>query len=416
MPRQKVEFANRNGHTLAGALELPDSGQPQAFALFAHCFTCGKDVVAATRIARTLADQGIAVLRFDFTGLGGSEGDFANSTFTGNVADLQSAARFLAEHYQAPKLLIGHSLGGAAVLVAARRIDSVVAVVTIAAPATPEHVQHLFADQTCDIEQTGRAEVNIGGRPFELGAELLEDLNRWPIAETVGELRKPLLIFHSPVDKTVSIDEAAKIYQAAKHPKSFVSLDDADHLLSRQQDADYVALTLTAWASRYLNVLVPQTQSRDRPAVAVGEVLVTEQDTHFLRGLYTADHQWQADEPTDKGGSNLGPTPYDLLLMSLGACTSMTLRMYAEHKKLPVGNITVRLTHRRIHAEDCQQCESKDGMVAELERVIDYDGELTTEQHQRLLEIADKCPVHKTLTGEVCIKTTYGRVTASSDK
>lgn len=268
MPRQKVEFTNTKGHTLAGALELPDSGSPKAFALFAHCFTCGKDVVAATRIARTLADQGIAVLRFDFTGLGGSEGDFGNTTFSSNVSDLEAAATFLAEQYQAPALLVGHSLGGAAVLAVARRIESVQAVVTIAAPASPKHVEHLFADRACDIRQTGRAPVTIAGRTFELGAELLDDLDNWPLDETIGALRKPLLVFHSPTDQVVDVAEATKIFTAAKHPKSFVSLDDADHLLSKQQDADYVALTLTAWASRYLKLEPLKPQSQDRPAVA----------------------------------------------------------------------------------------------------------------------------------------------------
>ncbi len=221
----------------------------------------------------------------------------------------------------------------------------------------------------------------------------------------MGALRTPLLIFHSPVDQVVNVDEAAKIFQAAKHPKSFVSLDDADHLLSDQSDADYVALTLTAWASRYLQLDPVKPQSHDHPTVKTGEVLVTEQDAHFLRGLYTGDHQWQADEPKDKGGSNQGPTPYDLLLMSLGACTSMTLRMYANHKKLPMENLEVRLKHTRVHAEDCQDCEAKEGMVSEIVRELSYDGSLTDEQHQRLLEIADKCPVHKTLMGEIRIRT-----------
>ncbi|MBU2884951.1 alpha/beta hydrolase, partial [Gilvimarinus agarilyticus] len=288
MSRHKVEFTSTEGHTLAGALELPDNGTPKAYALFAHCFTCGKDVVAATRIARTLANQGIAVLRFDFTGLGSSEGDFANTTFSSNVTDLEAASLFLARQYQAPSLLIGHSLGGAAVLAVARRLDSVQAVVTIAAPASPSHVEHLFADQACDIRQTGRAPVTIAGRTFELGAELLEDLGKWPLTDTIAALRKPLLIFHSPVDLVVDVTEATKIFKAAKHPKSYVSLDDADHLLSRQKDADYVALTLTTWASRYLKLDPPPVQSQDRPSVEPAEVLVTEKNTQFLRGLYSA--------------------------------------------------------------------------------------------------------------------------------
>lgn len=413
MARRKIVFPNRKGQSLAGALELPENGQPKAIALFAHCFTCGKDVVAASRIARALADQGIGVLRFDFTGLGGSDGDFGNTSFSSNVKDLEAAAEYLEREYRAPRLLIGHSLGGAAALVAAKRISSIEAVVTIAAPASPQHVQHLFADQACDIRAQGEAEVDIGGRPFTIGADLLEDLEQWPVERILGDLRKPLLIFHSPMDRVVNIEDAAKIYMAARHPKSFVSLDDADHLLSRQADADYVALTLTAWASRYLNLAQPHTQSQDRPEVDRSEVLITEQDTHFLRGLYTADHQWLADEPKAQGGGNRGPNPYDLLLMSLGACTSMTLRMYANHKNLPIENIQVRLRHHRSHAEDCKDCEQKDDMVHNIERLISYEGALTKEQHQRLLEIADQCPVHKTLTHEINIQSRMAEPTSN---
>ena len=405
MSRIRVEFPNRLGHKLAGALELPTEGEPRAMAIFAHCFTCGKDVVASSRISRALADQGIGVLRFDFTGLGGSDGDFGDTSFSTNLADLEDAAQWLAEEYDAPRLMIGHSLGGAAALVAGKLIDSIEAIVTIGAPATPQHVEHLFAHRSKDIRAQGQAKVNIGGRPVNIGTDMLEDLEQWPLEKTLEGLDKPLLIFHSPVDQIVNVNEAAKIYQAAKHPKSFVSLENADHLLTKEADADYVALTLTAWASRYLDLASPQLQSQDRPKVTPGEVLVTERDAAFLRGLYTSDHQWLADEPKDKGGSNLGPSPYELLLMSLGACTSMTLRMYANHKKLPIENIQVHLSHKRIHAQDCAECETQDGRVDEMERIIEYQGQLTEEQHQRLLEIADKCPVHKTLEGEIKVHT-----------
>lgn len=404
MARRKVEFTNRKGETLAGALELPD-GQIKAMALFAHCFTCGKDVIAASRIARALADQGIGVLRFDFTGLGGSDGDFASTSFSTNVSDLECAAEFLADKYSAPRLLIGHSLGGAAALVAAKRIDSVEAVATIAAPASPSHVQHLFADKACDIRSDGQAEVDIGGRNFNIGADLLEDLEQWPVEKILSNLRKPLLIFHSPRDQVVDIQEAERIYEAAKHPKSYISLDKADHLLSERADADYVALTLTTWASRYLNLDQSETAEPDRPQVAGGDVLITERDAKFLRGLFTADHLLLADEPEASGGGNQGPNPYDLLLMSLGACTSMTLRMYANHKELPIENIKVRLRHGRVHAEDCEDCEHKSGTINKIKREISYEGDLSKEQHQRLLEIADRCPVHKTLTGNLEVTT-----------
>lgn len=252
MPRLKVEFKNHQNQTLAGALELPESGAPKAMAVFAHCFTCGKDVVAASRIARALAERGMGVLRFDFTGLGGSDGDFASTSFSTNVSDLEAAAQFLAQEYSAPCLLVGHSLGGAAALAAAKRIDSITAVATIAAPATPQHVRHLFADQACDIRSQGQADVCIGVRQFSIGADLLEDLEKWPLEKTLADLHKPLLIFHSPVDQVVNIAEAAKIYAAALHPKSFISLDDADHLLTDPADASYVAQVLSAWASRYI--------------------------------------------------------------------------------------------------------------------------------------------------------------------
>lgn len=404
MSRSKVEFTNRDGHTLSGALEQPESGPILAMALFAHCFTCGKDVIAASRIAHALADQGIAVLRFDFTGLGSSDGDFANTNFSSNVDDLVDAANYLAEAYQAPSLLIGHSLGGAAALVAASRLDSVEAVATIAAPASPAHVTHLFADQHCDLRREGQAEVTVGGRPFNIDAQLLDDLEEWSSRCLVSDLRKPLLIFHSPVDTVVPPSEAAKLYKAAKHPKSFISLDKADHLLTRRADADYVAATLATWANRYLELELLESPP-ERPRVNEGEVLITEQDANFLRGMYTIEHQVLADEPTDKGGTDQGPNPYDLLLMSLGACTSMTLRMYANHKSLPVMDIEVRLCHNRIHAEDCADCETKAGKLDRIERIISYQGDLTEEQHQRFLEIADRCPVHRTLTGEIQIET-----------
>ncbi|HET8904699.1 MAG TPA: bifunctional alpha/beta hydrolase/OsmC family protein [Saccharospirillum sp.] len=408
MSRSKVEFTNRDGHTLTGSLEQPDSGPIRVMALFAHCFTCGKDVVAASRIARALAEEGIAVFRFDFTGLGGSDGEFGNTNFSSNVEDLLDAADFLAESYQAPALLIGHSLGGAAALVAASRLDSVEAVVTIAAPATPSHVQHLFADQHCDITQDGQAEVDIGGRHFNIRAQLLDDLEDWSSRNLVASLRKPLLIFHSPVDRVVPVSEAADLYEAAMHPKSFISLDDADHLLSKRADSDYVAATLAAWASRYLE-FGDQETSTDRPKVDEEDVVVTEEDARFLRGLYTKNHQVLADEPTDKGGTDQGPTPYDLLLMSLGACTSMTLRMYANHKSLEVKDIRVRLRHSRVHADDCNDCENKPGRIEHLERHISYRGNLSEAEQKRFLEITDRCPVHQTLTGEIRITTDGGQ-------
>lgn len=402
MNKVKLEFDNAEGETLAGLLELPErEDQIAGFALFAHCFTCGKDIAAASRISRALAAEGIAVLRFDFTGLGSSDGDFANTNFSSNVDDLLRAAGALAERYRAPEILIGHSLGGAAVLAAASRMDSIRAVVTIAAPATAEHVGHLFSDSADEIRRQGEARVQLGGRQFSIKQQFLDDIESYASTGAIRDLDAALLVFHSPLDTIVSIDEAAKIYQAALHPKSFISLDRADHLLSRAADAEYVARTMATWVSRYLD-FAGGDENQPRPDLQDGEVLITEMNHRFLRGMYTSSHFARADEPLRFGGSDLGPTPYDLLLMSLGACTSMTLRMYASRKKLPLEDVQIRLLHERVHAEDCVDCEQK---LERITRRITLIGDLNREQRQRLLEIADRCPVHRTLESDPQIVT-----------
>lgn len=400
MKKIKLEFENAAGQTLAGLLESPDSDdEVKSYALFAHCFTCGKDIAAASRISRALAARGIAVLRFDFTGLGNSDGDFANTNFSSNVADLVCAAEALTTHYHAPQILIGHSLGGAAVLSAATRLDSVKAVVTIGAPATAQHVAHLFKSSAADIQQQGEAVVLLGGREFSIKKQFLDDIDQNSTTTQIRDLDAALLVFHSPVDDIVSIDEASKIYLAARHPKSFISLDRADHLLSKAADSEYVATTIASWASRYLEL---ESSSKTLPDLADGEVLITELDRKFLRGMHSQGHFVKADEPAKYGGGDQGPTPYDLLLMALGACTSMTLRMYANHKKLPLEDLQVRLQHERVHAEDCIDCTHK---IERLTRRISLVGDLSEEQRQRLLEIADKCPVHLTLESDPKIVT-----------
>lgn len=398
--RIKLTFTNDDGDELAGLLEMPPSGMPVArYALFAHCFTCGKDIAAASRISRAMASRGIAVLRFDFTGLGNSDGDFANTNFSSNVSDLIAAARLLERDYQAPALLIGHSLGGAAVLAAAQQLPSVRAVATIGAPATAGHVKHLFSAAHEELRDVGEAEVDIGGRRFRIKRQLLDDLDRFGDAEHLGALQRALLVFHSPLDSIVSIDEAARIYQAARHPKSFISLDKADHLLSRREDAEYVAETLVAWASRYLELGEHPFERNygTAPDVAAGEVLITELDKRFLRGTFTDSHQGLSDEPLKVGGKNLGPSPYDLLLMALGACTSMTLRMYANHKKLDLQDIEVRLQHAHVHADDCEHCTDGDSRIERISRSLVLRGDLSDAERERLREIADRCPVHRTL-------------------
>ena len=402
MNKIKLEFENSNGEKLAGLLELPERvGDVSSFALFAHCFTCGKDIAAASRISRALAARGIAVLRFDFTGLGNSDGDFANTNFSSNIGDLILAAKALEENYRAPQILIGHSLGGAAVLGAAAKLDSVKAVVTIGAPATAQHVAHLFKEKADQIQQQGEAVVALGAREFSIKKQFLDDIDQYSSTEKIRDLDAALLVFHSPIDTIVSIDEAASIYQAARHPKSFISLDQADHLLSKADDAEYVALTIASWASRYLE-LGPETDAVENPDLVTGEVLISELNQKFLRGMYTNSHFLRADEPQKYGGSDLGPNPYDLLLMSLGACTSMTMRMYANFKKLPLEDLTIRLLHERVHAEDCVDCDNK---IERITRRISVAGDLSEEQRRKLLEIADKCPVHRTLESDPQIVT-----------
>lgn len=399
MPRKNIRFTGRHGE-LAGALELPTRA-PRGFALFAHCFTCGKDSLAAARISRQLSTHGIAVLRFDFTGLGGSEGDFANSDFSGNIDDLVAAAGYLREEHAAPTLLIGHSLGGTAVLAAAERIEEAKAVVTIAAPASPDHViTHLGAD--VDALEDGKAtEISLDGRSFRIDRSFIEDLREHAMPGRIRKLRKALLIMHSPTDSIVDIGEASAIFEAALHPKSFVSLDNADHLLSRASDAEFAASTIAGWASRYFSA-----GSQDAAAsIDPGTVLVTERNDGFLRHVQTDDHDWLSDEPVRVGGDNLGPDPYEQLLAALGTCTSMTIRMYANRKQWPLEDVRVELTHQRDHGADCERCEEPGEVIDVIKRTLSLAGELDDAQRERLFEIADRCPVHKTLTGDLRIET-----------
>jgi uncharacterized OsmC-like protein/pimeloyl-ACP methyl ester carboxylesterase len=372
-----------------------------AFALFAHCFTCSKESLAASRVSQGLAARGFAVLRFDFTGLGASGGDFANTNFSSNVADLIAAADFLRAEYEPPKLLIGHSLGGAAVLMAAGSIPGAAAVATIGAPADPDHVRHTFAARVGEIETAGEATVTLGGRDFRITRQFLEDIAAQPLREAVAHLRKALLVLHGPLDESVGIDNASAIFLAAKHPKSFVSLDNADHLLSRKADAAYVAKVLAAWSARFL-------PERDDALVSPpqGEVTVREAgEGTFPQVIAAGRHRLRADEPEKAGGTDSGPDPYSFLLAGLGACTAMTIRMYAERKGYPLERCEVRLKHAKIHAEDCAACETQTGKVDLIEREVELLGDLTAEQQADLLRIADRCPVHRTLHCEIHVET-----------
>ena len=400
MRAERFHFQSRGGHRLAALLDLP-ADTPSAYALFAHCFTCGKDVLAAKRIALALAVRGIAVLRFDFTGLGSSEGDFANSTFSSNVADLVRAADHLRETRKSPAILIGHSLGGAAVLAAAGQVPETRAVVTIGTPADPAHVAGLFKDHAAEIRERGEVEVTLAGRPFRIRREFLDDVAEQQLLDKVARLRRALLVMHAPTDEIVGIDNASRIFTAAKHPKSFVSLDDADHLLSRKRDGVYVADVIAAWSEGYLDMAAAQEVDSAVPAA----VVVTETGRGRLQQKITAGrHVLTADEPVAVGGLDSGPTPYDLLLASLGACTAMTLRLYAERKKLPLDRVSVTLRHGKIHAADCEACETKVGMIDRIDKEIVVEGNLDDEARARLLEIADKCPVNRTLKSEIDIR------------
>jgi len=407
-----LQFPGADGALLAARLDTP-SGPPRAYALFAHCFTCSKESLAASRISQALTTAGFAVLRFDFTGLGGSSGDFANTNFSSNVADLVAAADWLREAHAAPQLLIGHSLGGAAVLAAAHRIPEALAVATIAAPFEPAHIGHLLAPAAADLAAKGEAEIDLAGRRFRIKQQLLDDLAQTSNAAAIGSLHKALLVFHSPRDTLVSIDNAAQIFLAAKHPKSFVSLDDADHLITRKADAEYIAEVLAAWAARYVDA--PATASTP----AAGEVVVAEtREGKFIQAITVGPHRLRADEPVAAGGDDTAPSPYDLLLAALGSCTAMTVRLYADLKKLPLERVRVRLRHAKVHAQDCAECETKEGKIDRIERDITLEGTLDDAQRARLMEIADKCPVHRTLHSEVSVVSKLvareARVTAAS--
>ncbi len=403
MPGMSVNIENTSGHTLTGILDRP-TGPHRATALFAHCFTCSKDLKAVTRIARALNDAGIAVLRFDFTGLGESGGEFSDSSFSTNISDVVDAANWLGRELGGPDILIGQSLGGTAMLAAAREITSARAVATIGSPAMPAHLRHLLGDSEATIRDTGEAEVRLGGRPFVLRRQFVEDLDTHDMPSEIAGLRKALMVMHAPLDDVVEVENASEIFTTAKHPKSFVSLDSADHLLTRESDATYVGEVLAAWAARYLPEPGVGNQQVDADLVSA-----TTGAAGFRTDIIASGHELTADEPQSVGGTNLGPSPYDLLSAALAACTTMTLQMYAKHKKLPLDVATVHVRHGKIHATDCGDCETIDGKVDEFRREIVIDGDLTDDQRQRMLEIADRCPVHRTLHSEVKIRSALRR-------
>ncbi len=399
MPTERFTFAGHGGHDLAARLDLPD-GPHLATAIFAHCFTCSKDIHAARRIAGRLAMMGIAVLRFDFTGLGHSDGEFENTHFTSNVEDLILAAKALSARGMSPQMLIGHSLGGAAVLKAASQIPGIHAVVTIGAPFDPSHVAHTFADALPAIRRDGSAEVSLGGRPFRIGQTFVDDISQGSLAQAIGGLKAALLVLHAPRDEMVGIDNATEIFRAAKHPKSFVTLDTADHLITRAADADYAAGVIAAWVTRYL-VLEPPAPPPDVPE---GIVRVSEADANgFLQDIQSGPHHALADEPKLHGGTDRGMSPYGFLAAGLGACTAMTIRMYARRKNWALTHVSVDVSHSKVHAQDADALSP--AKLDTFHRVIRLEGDLGPDERTKLREIADKCPVHRTLEHSASIST-----------
>jgi putative redox protein len=401
MAIKNVKFKNERGFELSGRVELPLAKKPEAYAIFAHVFTGSKNLNASRHIARSLTLNGIAVLRFDFTGLGQSEGSFSDTNFTTNVNDIKAAAKFLEDNYAAPKIIVGHSLGGAASVFAAKELDSVQAVATVGAPSEPEHVTHLFGCDLDEIEEKGSADISIGGRKFVIKKQFLEDLRTKDMYKIVKDLNKAILILHSPQDSIVGIDNAAKIYHAAMHPKSFVTLDHADHMLTNKDDAYYTGNVISSWVRRYIDIEAKAKLTTEQQVVAqLGNVGFT---TEILAGR----HGILADESESLGGNDFGPSPYELLNAALGACTAMTLQMYARRKKWDLQNVKVHLSYNRSYREDCESCTEAEKRIEEIQKVLEFEGDLDTTQKDRLLEIADRCPVHRTIFGNLKVHSSY---------
>ncbi|MFN3286999.1 MAG: alpha/beta fold hydrolase [Sphingomonadaceae bacterium] len=404
---ERLSIPNGRGQMLAARLDRPAAGPPHAVALFAHCFTCSKDSHAARRIAQALAARGIATLRLDFTGLGESEGDFADTHFGSNLQDLGAAIGFLRDRGEAPALLIGHSLGGAAVIAIARAALEVRAVVTIGAPHDPAQLVRHLGDRAAEIEARGEAEVMLGGRPFTVRRTFLEDIAAHRLDGHLAHLGRALLVMHAPTDQVVGIDNATRLFMAARHPKSFVGLEGADHLLTRAEDAAWVADVIAAWSARFLAAALAQdSDTAPAPALPHGQVRVSETGrSPYEAAILAGPHRLIADEPESVGGRDAGPAPYDLLLAALGACTTMTLRMYAQRKGIRLERASVALTHGRVHAKDCAECEGEGPMLEVIDKVLTLEGDLSEAERARLVEIAGRCPVHRTLQARPTIRT-----------
>lgn len=403
MKSTKLNITNSKGQKLNAFLELPANQKPNYYAIFAHCFTCSSSLSAVKNISRTLTNYGFGVVRFDFTGLGRSEGEFAESHFSGNVDDLIAVSNFMSSQYESPSLLVGHSLGGAAVITAASQLNSVKAVATIGAPGTVSHVKHLFSHSVEEIKDKGEIDINIGGRPFKVNSDFIENFDKTDLPSVVKRLRKPLLILHSPIDTIVGIENAEQLYHNAHHPKSFVTLDNADHLLSNPKDSIYTGNVIGAWVERYFEPRENQMLETNGEQI-VGHLNLIEDN--FTTSIQSKKHSMIADEPISFGGDDFGPSPYEYLNAGLAACTVMTLKLYAERKKWDLKEVFVYISHSRKHSDDLGIEKDRPTYLDHITKKLKFVGNLDEKQKQRLKEIASKCPVHKTIASEVVFDTT----------
>lgn len=387
---QKITFENSRGEKLSARIAFPIDRKPHNFAVFANCFTSNKNFKAIRYITQSLTAEGFGVLSFDFTGLGESEGNFAGTAFSSSVDDLICAANYLKENYVAPTLIVGHSLGGAAVILAASQVDEIKAVVTSGTPSARQHVRNLLKSGIEEIEENGVAEVDIGGRPFTVKKEFIDDLVNQKLPGVVKQIRKSYLGLHSAQDTIVGIENESELYLAVRHPRSFISPDGADHLLSKEKDACCAGDLIVTWAKRYVEI--PEIEELSTQSRVVAYLDTSEKFTTHIK----ADQRSLiADEPENFGANVFGPSPYQLVASGLATCTLMTLHLYAELKKWDLQEVFRHIRHETTHLEDWKDCENPKAQIDKFTRDLELIGDLDVEQKQKLLEVSGKCPVHQ---------------------
>lgn len=403
-----LKIVNKAGEKLAAHLVIPADEQINNIAIFAHCFTCSSSLFVVKNISNELIEKGISVLNFDFTGLGHSEGDFSETNFSNNISDLEDVNSFLTETYIAPTILIGHSLGGAAAIIAASQLENIKAVVSIAAPSYVKHITRHFQNFDEIIKEKGHAMLSIGGRPFTIRKQFIDDLEKHNLEEVVKGLRKPIMIMHSPQDNIVDIENAGRLYNNAFHPKSFISLDGADHLVRNKKDAAYIANVIASWVERYVPIAANGTNEAIMLKNVDGEQVLVYHETSvpYTNHIYTKTQHILGDEPIDFGGNDLGLSPYELLIAAIGSCTTLTLKLYAKRKEWDLREVYVYLSYAKKHAEEIENREPEAmGKLDFIRKKLKLVGNLSEEQIIKLKEIASKCPVHKTVAGKVYFET-----------